>query len=175
MINFSKKQKQQPFAKTKKPNEDLELNVPIVTSVEELVGKKVQHLTFDYDREEKFFPCVVVCQKPNSDTELVIRYDCEERLYYFNFSDFQNSVVKLLPVALVDFIGNRIRQRFTNDEENDIWWEQGIVINKDLSNSSDFIVNFFDNQGLIQKEKINIVGEKSAQIFILAKKSVAQV
>ena len=39
--------KQQPFAKKKKPNEDAELNVPIVTSVEELVGKKVQHLTFD--------------------------------------------------------------------------------------------------------------------------------
>ena len=53
------KKQQQPFAKKKKPNEDLELNVPIVTSVEELVGKKVQHLTFDYNREEKFFPGVV--------------------------------------------------------------------------------------------------------------------
>ena len=53
------KKKQQSFAKKKKPNEDLELNVPIVTSVEELVGKKVQHLTFDYNREEKFFPGVV--------------------------------------------------------------------------------------------------------------------
>ena len=79
--NFAKKRltncskKQQPFAKKKKPNEDFELNAPIVTSVEELVGKKVQHLTFDYDGEEKFFPGVVVCQKPNSDTELVIRYD----------------------------------------------------------------------------------------------------
>ena len=67
--------KKQPFAKKKNSNEDLELNVPIVTSVEELVRKKVQHLTFDYDGEEKFFPGVVVCQKPNSDTELVIRYD----------------------------------------------------------------------------------------------------
>ena len=47
------------FCIEKKPNEDLELNVPIVTSVEELVGKKVQHLTFDYNREEKFFPGVV--------------------------------------------------------------------------------------------------------------------
>ena len=43
--------KQQPFAKKKKPNEDLELNAPIVTSVEELVGKEVQHLTFDYNGE----------------------------------------------------------------------------------------------------------------------------
>ena len=57
------KKQQQPFAKKKKPNEDLELNVPNVTSVEELVEKKVQHLTFDCNCEERFFPGVVVCQK----------------------------------------------------------------------------------------------------------------
>ena len=140
------KKKQKPFAKKRKPNEDLELNVPIVTSIEGFVRKKVQHLTFDYDGEETFFPGVVVCQKPNSDTELVIRYDCEYRLYSFNFSNFQNSIVKLLPVTHADFIGKRIRQRFTHDEKNDIWWEQGFVIYKDLNNSSDFIVNFFDNE-----------------------------
>ena len=39
-----------------------------------------------------------------------------------------------------------MRQRFTHDEKNDIWWEQGFVIYKDLNNSSDFIVNFFDNE-----------------------------
>ena len=104
LTNCSKK-KQKPFAKKRKPNEDLELNVPIVTSVEEFVRKKAQHFTFDYDGEETFFPGVVVCQKPNSDTELVIRYDCEYRLYSFNFSDFQNSIVKLLPVTHADFIG----------------------------------------------------------------------
>ena len=106
------------------------MNVPIVTSVEEFAGKKVQHLTFDYNGEEKFFPGVVVCHKPNSDTEFVIRYDCEDRLYSFNFSfnfffsDFQNSIVKFLPLANADFIGKWIRQRFTNDEENEDWWEQ---------------------------------------------------
>ena len=71
----------------------------------------------------------MLCQKPNSDTELVIRYDCEDRL----------------------------RQRFTNDEENDIWWEQGIVISKELSKSSDFIVNFFDNEDHDESESsINV-------------------
>ena len=66
----------------------------------------------------------MLCQKPNSDTELVIRYDCEDRL----------------------------RQRFTNDEENDIWWEQGIVISKDLSNSLYFIVNSFDKEDYDENE-----------------------
>ena len=92
------------------------------------------------------------CQKPNSDTELVIRYDCEERLYSFNYSDFQNYVVKLLPVTHADFISKRIRQRFTNDEENDIWWEQGIVISKDFSHSSDLIINVFDNEDYNESE-----------------------
>ena len=39
--------------------------------------------------------------------------------------------VKLLPFTHENFIGKQIRQRFRNDEENDIWWEQGIVISKD--------------------------------------------
>ena len=116
-----KKKKEEPQTKRKKANEDALLNIPIVTSVDELVGKRVQHLTFDYDGKEKWFPGVVVCQKPDSDTELVIRYDCEDKLYSFNFSDFKNSVVKLTLVKLTDFLGKRIRQRFTNIEENDFW------------------------------------------------------
>ena len=94
----------------------------------------------------------MVCQNPNSDTELVICYVCGDRLYSFNFSDFQSSFVKLLPVTHADFIGKQIRQRFTSDEENDIWWEQGIVISKDLRNSSDFLVNFFDNEDYDESE-----------------------
>ena len=85
--------------------------------------------------KKTFFLVLRFCQKPNSNTELVIRYDSKDRLYSFNFSHFQNSLVKLLPVTHADFIGKRVRQRFTNDEENDIWWEQGIVISKDLINS----------------------------------------
>ena len=130
-----KKKKEEPQTERKKANEDLLLNIPIVTSVDELVGKRIQHLTFDYDGKEKWFPGVVVCQKPDSDTELVIRYDCEDKLYSFNFSDFKNSVVKLISVKLTDFLGKRIRQRFTNIEENDFWWEQRIVISQDLNNS----------------------------------------
>ena len=140
-----KKKKEEPQTKRKKANEDALLNIPIVTSVDEIVGKRVQHLTFVYDGKEKWFPGVVVCQKPDSDTKLVIRYDCEDKLYSFNFSDFKNSVVKLISVTPTDLLGKRIRQRFTNIEENDFWWEQGIVISQDLNNSSNFIVNFFDN------------------------------
>ena len=48
-------------------------------------------------------------------------------------------------VTPTDLLGKQIRQRFTNIEENDLWWEWGIVISQDLNNSSNFIVNFFDN------------------------------
>ena len=32
-------------------------------------------------------------------------------------------MAELLSVKHADFISKRMRQRFTNDEENDIWWE----------------------------------------------------
>ena len=94
-----------------------------MTSVDELVGKRVQHLIFDYDGKEKWFSCVVVCQKPDSDTKLVICYDCKEnhKLSSFHFLDFKNSVIKLTSVTPTDLLGQRIRQRFTNIEENDFW------------------------------------------------------
>ena len=61
---------------------------------------------------------------------------------------FQTSRILLLNLIQSHgqiFLDKRIRQRFANIEENDFWWEQGIVISKDLNNSSGFIVNFFDN------------------------------
>ena len=116
--------------------------------------------------KKTFFLVLRFCQKPNSNTELVIRYDSKDRLYSFNFSHFQNSLVKLLPVTHADFIGKRVRQRFTNDEENDIWWEQGIVISKDLSNSSDFIVSFFDNEDYDESESSLNVYEVLALPFL---------
>ena len=100
----------------------------MVTSVDALVRKRVQHPTFDYDGKEKWFPGVVVCQKPDSDTDLVIRYDCEDEPYSFNFSDFKSSVAKFNSVTQTDLLDKRIRQRFANIEENDFRWEQGIVI-----------------------------------------------
>ena len=120
VIRLLKKKKEEPQTKRKKANEDTLLNTPTVTSVDELVGKRVQHLTLIMMAKKKWFPGVVVCQKPDSDTELVIRYDCEDKLYSFDFSDFK-SVIKLTSVTLTDLLGKRIRQRFTNIEENDFW------------------------------------------------------
>ena len=88
-----KKKKEEPQTKRKKANEYALSNIPIVTSVDELEKKRVQHLTFDYGGKEKWFPGVVVCQKPDSNSELVICYDCEDKLYSFNF---QTSRILLL-------------------------------------------------------------------------------
>ena len=50
--------------------------------------KRVQHLTLDYNSREKWFPGLVVCQKPVSDTKLEIFYDREDKLDSFYFSGF---------------------------------------------------------------------------------------
>ena len=75
----------------------------------------------------------------------ILCYDSEYKLYSFDFSDFKNSVIKLPSAIPIDLVGKWIRQRFTNIEENDFWWEQGIVIRQDLKSSSNFTVNFLDN------------------------------
>ena len=59
----------------------------------------------------------LLSQKPDSDTKLVICYDCKDKLSSFNFSDLKNSVIKLTSVTPTDLLGKRIGQRFTNIEK----------------------------------------------------------
>ena len=56
-----------------------------MTSVDEFVGKRVQHLPLDYDGKERWFLGVLVRRKPDSDIELVIHYDSEDKLILLIF------------------------------------------------------------------------------------------
>ena len=64
-----------PSKAKKKKSNNVELEktdsdcIPIVTSIDELIGKKVKHLTVDYDGQEKWFSGIVVCVKPDTTTE----------------------------------------------------------------------------------------------------------
>ena len=55
------------------------------------MGKRVQPLNFDYNGNKKWLLRIVVL----SDTELVICYRRQEKLYSFIFPDSKNFVVKL--------------------------------------------------------------------------------
>ena len=132
--------------KRKRDSEYLNYN-PVVWCIEELIGKKVEHVTFECYGNGKWFKGVVICQKPESQSELVIRYDCEKKFYSFSFTNFLNGDVKLVPVTCNYLTGKNIRQRFTNGSEEDSWWEAGLwqVMDCDSQGiSGDFTVNFFD-------------------------------
>lgn len=109
-----------------------------MTTVDELVGKRMQHLTFDSRDREKWFTGVVICQKSDSDNKLVICYDFDYKLHY-KLHCFENFVVKLTPT---DLLGNPIRKIFIKLEENDFWWKKEIIISQDLNSSPNVIVNF---------------------------------
>ena len=47
-----------------------------------------------------------------------------------------------------------------------VWWEQGIVISKDLSNSLHFIVNFFDKEDYDESESSLNVYEVLASLLL---------
>ena len=84
-------------------------------------------------------------KKTDPDATFVIRYDCEDKLYSFKFSDFENSVVKLTYITATDILVRQAKERFINIEEKNFWRGQGIVISQDLNSFSNFIHNFFDN------------------------------
>ena len=131
---------------------------PFVTSAEEIIGKRVEHLTFDYNGKEKWFTGTVICQKADNESELVIRYDCENTTFYsFPYSDYENGNIRLLPVSVNDFIGKNIKQKFVNDHEEDCWWETGRVISVDSLNN--FVVNFFDSDVDFEEDEVNNVYE----------------
>ena len=104
------------FFNNKKRKRDSEYSKynPVVWYIEELIGKKVDHVTFEYYENGKCSKGVVICQKPESQSELVIWYDCEKKFYSFSFTDFLNGDVKLVPVTCNYLTGKNIRQRFTN-------------------------------------------------------------
>ena len=60
---------------TKKKQSKKADSIPIVTTIEELVGKQVDHFIFDYDGKERWCRGTVVERKPETESELVIRYD----------------------------------------------------------------------------------------------------
>ena len=84
-------------------------------------------------------------KKTDPDATFVIRYDCEDKLHSFKFSDFENSVVKLTYITATDILVRQAKERFINIEEKNFWRGQGIVISQDLNSFSNFIHNFFDN------------------------------
>ena len=87
----------------------------------------------------------MACLKPDSDTELVIPYDCEDKSCSFNVSEFENSVVKLISITRIDTLGRRVRQRFTIIDENNSWGKQRIIKCQNFNSFSNFIANTFDN------------------------------
>ena len=109
------------------------IQLPIINIAEDLVGNCVEHFTFGNNGKEAWFEGIVVCLKPDTDSELVIRYNCEEKLYSFAFSDYGDGLLRLLPLTSEFALGKKICQKFTEDkvdpEEINSWWETGLVVN----------------------------------------------
>ena len=138
-----------PSKPKKRKTKNVSFDCPVITSAGDLVGKRVRHFTFGYDGKSIWHPGIVVCMKPGNERELVIRYDCEDKLYTFPFSDFQDNLVKLVPLKSTFLVGKKIRQcSFSDNDESDSWWEAGIVVGIS-ENELECTVNFLncDDEG----------------------------
>ena len=80
--------------------------------INSLVGKRVTHLSTDDEGNAKWFDGTVLCIKPNSNNELVIRYDSFPTLYAFDYEEYHENLVKVIDLEPQQIIGKFIRHRF---------------------------------------------------------------
>ena len=137
--------------KKKKNNAEIEKQLPVISSPEDLIGKLVEHFTDRNieDEEADWFKGVVVqlAGGPKANPKYFIRYfDLPDDLFCNNlFDDFKNGDVHLLPICSEDFIDASILHLYTDDENNeDTWWPAEVVDvdidSSDMSNPDFFVL-----------------------------------
>ena len=68
-VKNTKSNSDPPKSKKKRKESEVDSDIiPIVSCINELIGKRVEHLTVDYDGKDKWFSGVVICQKPDTQT-----------------------------------------------------------------------------------------------------------
>ena len=103
--------------------------LPEVESIEELVGKRVAHFTRDGSKKPAWYEGVVVMRKPLSPSELIIRYDTEEKFYSFEFSEYsENQLIELIEIQPEWAVGKLINHRFETEDGEESWWEKGRIL-----------------------------------------------
>ena len=118
--------------------------LPEVEGIHDLVGKRVCHLSTDDNGKPRWFDGTVICVKPDSNyEEMVIRYDGYQTLYSFDFSEFSESLLKLIPLEPDHVVGKCIMHKFTDENESDEWHENGKIISF-LATTGLFTINYFD-------------------------------
>ena len=120
------------------------MSLPEVKSIHDLVGKRVSHLSTDDNGKPEWFNGTVICVKPDSNfTELVIRYDGYQTLYSFDFSEYSENLLKLIPLEPEHVVGKCIMHKFTDENESDEWFENGKIISFNPV-TANYTINYFD-------------------------------
>ena len=105
-----------------------ENSIPYVKNKNEMVGKRVCHPSSAENGKTQWFNGTVVCCKPETVSEMVIRYDGYATLYSFDFSEFSEKLLKLIPLDPEFIVGKFIMHKFCDENEVDEWYENGKII-----------------------------------------------
>ena len=93
-----------------------------------MVSKRVCHLSSDECGKKQWFNGTVICSKPGTVSELVIRYYGYPTLYSFDFSEFYEKLLKLIPLNPEFIVGKFILHKFCDEDELNEWYENGKII-----------------------------------------------
>ena len=125
-------------------NKKVSNRFPEIKNIHDLVGKRVCHLSSDEEGEAKWFNGNVICIKPASNlSELVIRYDGYATLYSFDYCEFSDNLLKLIPLDPEQVVGKFILHKFSDESESDEWYEHGKIISYNPATAL-YTINYFD-------------------------------
>ena len=136
-----------PAVKKRKLSNDADSRVqlPTIACQDDLIGKRVSHLTTDQKGKPEWYNGTVICLKPSSDSELVIKYDGYETLYSFDYSELHDGLLELIAVEPEYALGKVILQKFYDEDEVDSWWEKGRIIDIKDDFTADVAGNDLEN------------------------------
>ena len=122
LINENKKnvphnEIQEPKQKQKIYTEQIQENrVQCVKDRNEMIGKRVCHLSSDENGKTKWFNGTVICSKPGTVSEMIIRYN-GYATYSFDFSEFSENLLKLIPLDPEFIVRKFIMHKFCDENE----------------------------------------------------------
>ena len=103
---------------------------PSVPEDDERQGSAIAKNTIQPSTNHHHHHSTATRREPNSDTELVIRYDGDEQFYACDYSVFaEHELLQVIEIQPEWAVGRMISQRFeTVSSGDESWWERGCIL-----------------------------------------------
>eukprot|EP00112_Aurelia_sp_Birch-Aquarium-sp1_P004645 Seg1526.2 transcript_id=Seg1526.2/GoldUCD/mRNA.D3Y31 product=Spindlin-4 protein_id=Seg1526.2/GoldUCD/D3Y31 len=134
-------------AKKRKVDVQNQQRVPIVTTADDLVGKRICQ-KFEEEGRDAWFYGTVLSKEQGQNPYFKVRYDDEDIVYRYRLmEDWNNEDIKLVALTEYDLVGTHIEHLYTDANGKDCWYKAFVAdvdAESDDVDSPDFFVSYDD-------------------------------